>query len=1117
MRKRIFSLTLAAVLLAVQPGMETFAAEGTENVIDIESEEDFLLMADRCKNENFSTGKTFRLKSDLDLSGYAGIFVPVMDGTFNGNGHQITGVVLEEEMSDYGLFRYVGENGTIQDLTVEAEVFGKGEQENIGILAGSSSGQILRCTSRGTVNGEAAVGGIAGKNEETGIISACANEAKIDGRNAAGGIAGYNEGIITGSGNSGNINTNQKVKKEVDGEGTLNISVPNAVAGIAKDERANQTGGVAGYSSGSISYCTNTGTVGHEHLGYETGGIVGRQAGGVSYCENTGTVYGRRDVGGISGYFEPYEASSYDRDYSQELSDQLDTLSDRVDELQSSAETLGDHLSDNADVLSDQLKALKNSVRSYLDHYEDMAEDSEDAVREQVDALKRTINGMQYDFGLEKMDAHRKQIGEDIRQIQEILTGLQSLADASGGDLKAQIQEIIDRYNGQIEEIQQALGNLKDYIENQPDRDTAVEGGDTEEEPEEEEPETAEEEAEEEPEEEPETDQPDSSTSARMAPMAFTTVTSTSASVSDQTLAQVEAAMRKLQELSADMEEQIKGILGALEGIPGEAAKLHSDFRSLGDGMDRISSALREELDDWSDDLGDMSDDLRGQGDGISDRLESTTDELDSDWDAVSDSLDRVKDQFENIRATISDGFDELKNRIEDRTVYVDISDLATEEPGEGKLISCKNSGEIHADSQGGGIAGSIRKEGSEDVVGWIFDTGTEDSKDDSDRTVTRHVMAAVFGCVNTAGVTVKNDYAGGVAGLAEYGIIASSENYGDVVSEDGSYAGGIAGKSDNTIRGCYVLCGVDSTAYAGGVAGEGENISGSYVCSYMDMEEPVKSSGSIAGDADGTVEENYFVDNGYGAVDGVTRRSEATAVDYASLLELKDLPENFTEFTVRFMDGETVVWQDTFSYGEEFPEEAYPELPDAGDGYVYWESKEVSPVRRNVTVHAVRRAFLPSLASDTETEKPEILLGGEFYPDSAFSVRAASDGEREEVEQYFAEKNLASRYRIIHVYAYEITQAEPLRGQVSLRVLDDGYMADSLMVLSGEAEKVGEPKKAEKEGSYLSAETVAGERGYIVVLDRIDRWMVIAGTVGGIFLLTLLAAVAWKRRKKNI
>lgn len=1190
--RRVVSGFLAVFLLSSPLGNGVHAAEAEETVIRIADEGDFLLLADQCRVESFSSGKIFRLERDLDLSEYENLFLPVMNGVFEGNGHTVTGLVLEEEMSDYGLFRYVGTDGVIRNLTVEAEVLGKGDQENIGILAGSNAGRIQDCVSRGSVNAEAAAGGIAGKNEETGTIVRSRNEAQVDAINGTGGIVGYNEGTISDCINIGVVNTNQKVKKEMDGEGTLTVSIPNAAAGFGKDERANQTGGIAGYSSGVIVSCINQGTVGYEHLGYETGGIVGRQNGSVSYCQNEGMVYGRRDVGGIAGYFEPYEAAVYDRNYSQELEGQLDELSKRVDDLKSAGDAMGDHLSGNLDVLSDQLKALKNSVRGYLDHYGDMAESSENAIRDQVDALRSTVNGMQYDFGLEKMDTHRKKIAEDVQQIQEILARLRSLAGSSDAGMAEQLQKIITRYEEQIQELQRILAGLEDYIKNHPAQGEGNEGsgaddsegtdlentdsdsesqntdtsgeesdtgntddkkdaddtqnaddkkntdntqdvddtkdadntgdtddikdtkdtdntGDTDDTKNQEQTDTQ---------QEQKTDgglqnsamrSAEPEASGQMTAAAFTAVDVTDSTES----AELQAALQRLQVLSADIQTNVGGILSGLEGIPGEAQKLHSDFRSLGNHMDQIASTLDTELSSWSDELGAMKNDLRGQGDGISGSVETASDVLESDWDTVSDRLGRIKEQFDLIRGTVSDGFDELKNRIEDRSVYVDVSDIATAESGAGKVVFCTNSGEIRADSQGGGIAGSIRKEGREDVIGWLFDdSGNQDEEDSG--SLTRHVLAAVFYCVNTGGVSVEGDYAGGVVGRAAYGLIASSENYGDVQAPDGTCVGGIAGQSEYAVRDCYVLSGIDGKAGVGGVAGEGEDITGNYVCSYMDMKDYVKSSGAVAGQAGGTVEGNYFVDNGYGAVDGVTRSQEAEAVDYTSLLSLKEMPDNFTQFTIRFMDGEETVWQDTFAYGEEFTEEDYPELPEAEEGYIYWESREISPIHRNVTIHAVRRAYIPSLEAKTGSDGSglTVLLGGEFYPDTSLTVWEATEEELQKVKESL--QGLAG-YRIKQVIRYQIDQEEPFRTHADLRVTGNHVLADSILLLDDEYRTVEEVQRAEHVGSFLAVETGIVPGGYVVILNQVDQTAVVLGAAA-VVLLAGAGGLMLRRRKRG-
>ena len=1217
---RIIDSCLIVSLLAAQPNVAAYAAEGSDpGIVSITSEDDFVLLTENCKTESFSTGKTFRLDADLDLSNYENLFLPVMDGTFDGNGHQIIGVTLSEEMSDYGLFRYVTANGVVKNLTVEGEILGGDEQENIGILAGSNAGAIENCITRGTLNAETAVGGITGKNEETGSVSRSENEAAIDGKMQTGGIAGLNEGGISDCVNSGKINTNQKIKKQAEGDGSsVNISIPNAVTGLTADERANETGGIAGNSSGDISYCTNTATIGFERLGSSTGGIVGRQLGSLSYCANKGVVYGHKNVGGISGVLEPYEESSYDRDYRQELSDELDRLGDLIDDVSNQGEKLGDNLSDNADLLSDQLKTLRNSLRGYMDDYSDMASDGKDAIHDNVKSMKKTIDGMQYDVKIKQLNTAIEQISNDIAQMEKIMEQLKPYVDQGNAKLDGLFKQYEEKIQGWIDSID----DLKQYQENLPeeapdevtpaaptpdegaadtqttsedqtgsdsaasedsstvteDSNTASEdsstvtedsntasgdsstvtedsntaSGDSSTVTEDsntasgdsstatEDSNTASDDSGEVPAANSSSDSGSSNDSSasgdgndqasigRMIPVAYRVVTSTTlpdgtklpdVNIPDvQVPSELTAALQQLQALSKDVRTQMSTIAGLLGEMPGQTNQLMSDIKSITGSMDKMTDELDDILDDFDDEMDTMKDDLRQKGNTISDTLDNTSDTLHADFDGVRDSLDRVKDQFDVIRGTVSDALDELKNRIDDKSIYVDVSELTDATAGDGKIISSTNSGEVYADTQGGGIAGAIVKTNPQKASAWFFQDKNDDEDDDEDDSdsITRHVLAAIFSSSNTADITVKGDYAGGIVGKADYGIIVAAENYGDILTDGGKYAGGIAGRCDNTIRDSYVLSGVSGDGYVGGVAGRGEDVSGNYVCSYLDMDSYVKSSGAVVGKADGVVKDNYFVDNGYGAVDGVTRSSEAESMDYDSLIQLGNMPLDFTQFTVRFMNGEQVVWQNTFAYGDELPEENYPDLPKSKDGYVYWEEKDVSPIHRNVTVHAVYRAYMPALTADAEEEKSPVLMGGEFYPDTKISVREATDEELAQVKANMDNDSPFYKYYLKKVYYYEVSQAQPLRTNAIVRVLNDTRLADSLMTMDAEYQTVGEVQKADTIGSYLSSDTQISSAGYIVVLNRMDIWVEILISAAVLALAILVVVGLHIRRQKR-
>ena len=1191
------ALLLIAAMLFTQSGIVSLAEE-TGSVITIASAEDLVLLADSGKTENFSTGKTFVMTEDIDLSEYENLFIPIMDGTFDGGGHTITGIRLQEEMSDYGFFRYVGPNGTVANLTVEATVTSGEDQENIGIIAGDNKGTIRGCTSRGTLNGQTNVGGIAGKNETTGTISRCGNEAEVDGKQATGGITGYNEGTVSDCINSGKVNTNQKVvKSTTNGEGSINISISNAVTGMTADDRANDTGGIAGYSEGSITYCKNEATIGYERLGSATGGVVGRQKGSLAYSDNSGVVYGHKDVGGIVGVFVPYETGSYDRDYEQELKDELDNLSSLMDQLSDVGDGMGNHLSDNVDVLREQLKSLKNSVRIYFDDYSDMASDGKDSIDKNVGEMKDSINRMTNRINIQQITDAMTQISEDLNKMQKIMDQLNPLLNEELGDMK----DKLDSYQQQIEQLKNTLEDLKDGIDKLPedgsggsgdgsgtdDADkidtTGVSGtdigsgnntaggntgkndasagdnaaggntgkndasaGDN----------AADENTGKNGAESSDTtggnngdnsknssDDPSQASAGKMTAVSYTVVTSTTpapgeggsddgnggstgdgnggdagSNLTPEEQEALQKALQRLAELNADIQERMGVITNAMGQLSGAA----SDMKSTVNSLNKMTHDLGKIADDFEDEFDTMTNDLRQKSDRVYDTFKATGDQLDSDWDQMSDCLDRVKSQFDNIRGTISDAFDELKDRIEDGSVYVDISELADSMTGDGKVIGCDNSGEIYADSQGGGIIGSISMETVKNAGKKILDLGFGDNDDDDEdedddsNSITRHVMAAVFMSVNTGSVTVKGSYAGGVVGRAEYGLINSCENYGDILADGGNYAGGIAGRSDLLIKDCYTLSGVSGDGYVGGVAGRAEDVTGCYVCSYLDLDSYVQSTGAVAGKAKGIISDNYFVDNGYGAVDGVTKEAEAVPMDYASLLDLKTMPENFQKFTIRFMDGDDVIWQNTYAYGDVLTEDEYPKLPDAGDGYVYWEKKDVSPIHRNITVHAVYRAYMPSLGSAGDGSDP-VLFGGNFYPDTTLTVRDATDEEAKQVSRNFDTFNWMYHYYVKHIYRYELNQEEELDTQAMVRVVHNSTLADCIVSMDDSFQTLDEVQKAEKVGSYLSVDTTIAKSGYIVVLDRIDTWMSIVLGILGLILLGLLMFGMYKLRLRRL
>ena len=183
-------------------------------------------------------------------------------GTFDGNGHTISGLNVNYRDKNGGLFCYV-KSATIKNLTVAGSVtHSSGDGVDYGGIVGyADSSTIENCTNRCTVTGNWYAGGIVGESVDSDIIG-CANFGNISSPFRSGGICG-------------------KVAGEKDADGI----------------------------DATIRDCYNVGMV----SGKYAGGITGQSDSGsidilIANCYNVGSLHGSDDTGEIIG--DPLSASS---------------------------------------------------------------------------------------------------------------------------------------------------------------------------------------------------------------------------------------------------------------------------------------------------------------------------------------------------------------------------------------------------------------------------------------------------------------------------------------------------------------------------------------------------------------------------------------------------------------------------------------------------------------------------------------------------------------------------------------------------------------------------------------------------------------------------------------
>ena len=155
------------------------------------------------------------LTADIDLTGET--WTPIgmnrpYSGTFNGQGHTITGLNISSSSGAVALFNNIGGAGKVMNLQVEVN-YNVQQNGAAGGIAYTNYGTITACSVTGNITANSgAIGGIAVNNFDTGTITACWFDGDLTTTYDNGGIAAYNYGTITAcfyGGNAGHGANNQ--------------------------------------------------------------------------------------------------------------------------------------------------------------------------------------------------------------------------------------------------------------------------------------------------------------------------------------------------------------------------------------------------------------------------------------------------------------------------------------------------------------------------------------------------------------------------------------------------------------------------------------------------------------------------------------------------------------------------------------------------------------------------------------------------------------------------------------------------------------------------------------------------------------------------------------------
>ena len=1039
---KLLSLLLAAVLLLSLMAPAALAA-GSADVVYLRTAEDLAELSKNCTLDSWSQGKTVYLEADIDLTGADFVPIPTFGGTFEGQGHTISGLSLTGSGNVRGLFRYIQPSGVVRDLSVEGWIDPTDRKNTLGGIAGSNQGLLSNCSFHGTVRGADYIGGLVGTNESTGQIINCTFSGAVTGEHYVGGIAGQNGGSIIRCANSGSINTT-----EVDAElnlDNLNQEQLNAAENVPV---CTDIGGITGFSSGILQSCVNTGAVGYAHVGYNIGGIAGRQSGYLNGCTNSGTILGRKDVGGIAGQLVPEVRLLYNEGQLGDLLDELDVLRSLIDQTGDDVRGASDEISERMQAISDRAAEAQEAIGDFAGSAADWANENMDEINDLsarlswlidqltpvlddtsglmdlaedlADQLEEVLDeaGQVSDLG-EQTERELRAAVRSLRQaaasgktaVARLLSALEHLGAALGSALQS--QEAMEEVRAAAGELAAALRDMSDSLARiaqllwsggdeaalreavQALADTLDRAGAA-------------------------LEQAVAAVAAHLdgdalesagedAAAAWQALRAAAQSLLDAAGHAADAAslLPELLAQGGDIAEALRAPGRTLEKLASRAAGLGEDladiFRELAEeptfSIRPIDSTLRQQ----GDALGDIFSGLLDDGDALRETMSGSTDILLDDLDAINRQFGVITDLLRDLL----EGGEEPEDRFED------VSDEASAAADTGNLSDARNDGTVEGDINVAGIVGSM-------AIEYDFDP-EDDLIREGDRSLdfryqTRAVVAA---CINTGEITGKQDYAGGIVGLMDLGRVSGCENYGTVTSTNGDYVGGIAGASWGSIRDSWSKCRLSGGDYVGGVAGLGATLVNCHTL--VTIDEGGACLGAVAGDADsgGTVSGNTFTSESLGALDGISYAGRAEPVTFDALCGTEGVPELFSRLELTFAaDGVTVAVV-PFRYGEGI--DALPEIP-AKKGYsAAWPDLDYTHLTASQTLEAEYTPYTSALTDGGEL--PQILVDG------SFSSRAEVSHTTEEVTWTDA------RGRTHSGTAYTVTVEDPDLEQVAYTV----------------------------------------------------------------------------------
>lgn len=1149
---RFLSVIISAALAVSSVAALPLSAAESSKTYKISTAEELIEFSKLCRLDSWSKGKEFLLTTDIILTGKDFSSIPIFSGTFDGQGHSIKGVSVTG-VTGRGLFSIISENATVKNLNVVGIVRPSGSESSIGGIAGTNKGVIYNCKFSGKVAATNTVGGIVGENTSTGSVLKCTAAGTVDGEKFTGGVVGNNSGNIVQSINAASVNTTNEEKKH--GLEDIDLSTLTDVDSYTKkssssDETssATDTGGIAGYSTGTIFSCENSGSIGYPHVGYNIGGIAGRSSGLIINCNNYGQLNGRKDIGGIAGQMEPYLVVNINPDNMDELKDELEKLTnlidtainetnddslainstvesasgylqsatDSADNIQQKLTDYGDHVTSEIDrtsaVISDAIERLDkitglipdatNSLSTGSDRLSeafDGLSGTQKYTDDSVDKLKKLSDSIKE--ASEKANDASTKIGDGLKKVADSLNS--SASDGSTGAtagfelIKAGLNELSDATQG----IADAVHAISDILSGGGDIPPDISN-----------------------------ELSDLADSISKASDAMGTISSGAEIIADSVnidsdtiyngLIDASDGIKALGEAINGTDESTENINTILDNTADTGKDVNSSFGLFSDAFTAFTNTtdIFTDISNQTSELFDFLNEVETIEIGTpDDSIKNDTENLFSSLTSFIDAMNTLNVQASNAGVTLSDNLVKINDQtyvvsdiitdmldIDDEEDYIkDTSDVDTDKIKNGKVYKCTNYGTISGDLNIGGIAGQM-------AIEYDFDPEDDISgKTDSPLNQKLETKAAAIKNTNYGEVIAKKNCAGGIAGQMSLGVVKNCSAFGKVTSESGDYVGGISGKSSAKIISCYAKALLSGRNYIGGIAGSADTVMNCY--SLIDITDSQSYFGAISGTADGEFEGNYFVSDELSGLNGASYKGAAEPIPYQQLISIPNIPEEFRTFTLKFIADDNVVDKIEFSYGDTIDESELPAIPAKDDCYAKWNYDSLEDLHIDKEIEAEYFTVIKNVRSDDcrDGDKPIWLAEGIFTEDDTLPVQ-----QNEYVNQTPPIIFLMDKTELCESWTLTVPNDNSETHNLRYLVNAESKRDPEIYVKSSS----GEWEKAETRhiGSYLCFETSGNSPEILAVYKTLNIFLIAVTAVGIIIIVLVIIFSARAVRKKK-